>query len=59
MPYAAHRPTLSAIAESLEGKTVVDVVAPLAIGQIAGLGWRGYLFALEFLAEHLGEVSVE
>ena len=36
-----------------------SVVAPLAIGQIAGLGWRGYLFALEYLAEHLGEVSVE
>ena len=36
-----------------------SVVAPLAIGQIAGLGWRGYLFALEFLAEHLSEVSGE
>ena len=33
VPYAAHRPTLSAIAESLEGKTVVDVVAPLAISK--------------------------
>ena len=27
-----------------------SVVAPIAVGQIAGLGWRGYVFALEFLA---------
>ena len=26
-----------------------SVVAPVAIGQITGLGWRGYLAALEFL----------
>ena len=32
-----------------------SVVAPIAIGQIAGLGWRGYLFALEFLAGHIKE----
>jgi len=29
-----------------------SVVAPVAAGQIAGLGWRGYLLALEWL---LGE----
>lgn len=29
-----------------------SVVAPIAAGQIAGLGWRGYLLALEWL---LGE----
>jgi 3-dehydroquinate dehydratase-2 len=29
-----------------------SVVAPVATGQIAGLGWRGYLLALEWL---LGE----
>jgi 3-dehydroquinate dehydratase-2 len=29
-----------------------SVVAPIATGQIAGLGWRGYLLALEWL---LGE----
>ncbi len=34
-----------------------SVVAPLTVGQIVGLGWRGYLFALEYLAGHLGEVS--
>ena len=28
-----------------------SVIAPVAIGQIAGLGWRGYLYAMEFLAE--------
>ena len=30
-----------------------SVVAPLAVGQISGLGWRGYLYALEFLVEHI------
>ena len=27
-----------------------SVIAPIATGQIAGLGWRGYLLALEWLA---------
>ena len=27
-----------------------SVVAAIATGQIAGLGWRGYLYALDFLA---------
>ena len=27
-----------------------SVIAPIAVGRIAGLGWQGYLFALEFLA---------
>ncbi len=31
-----------------------SVIADLAVGQIAGLGWRGYIYALDFLAEHLG-----
>ncbi len=26
-----------------------SVIAPYAAGQIAGLGWRGYVYALEFL----------
>ena len=30
-----------------------SVVADIAVGQIAGLGWRGYVLALEFLAAHL------
>ena len=30
-----------------------SVLASIARGQIAGLGWRGYLFALEYLAAHL------
>ncbi len=30
-------------------------VAPISVGQISGLGWRGYLFALNFLAERLSE----
>ncbi|MBC8163308.1 MAG: type II 3-dehydroquinate dehydratase [Roseiflexaceae bacterium] len=29
----------------------ISVVAPVATGQIAGLGWRGYLLALEWLLE--------
>lgn len=31
-----------------------SVVAPVATGQIAGLGWRGYLLALEWLLEREG-----
>jgi 3-dehydroquinate dehydratase-2 len=27
-----------------------SVIAPYAIGQVAGLGWRGYLYALDELA---------
>ena len=27
-----------------------SMIAAIAAGQIAGLGWRGYLFALEYLA---------
>lgn len=32
-----------------------SVVAPVATGQIAGLGWRGYLLALEWLLREVGE----
>ena len=32
-----------------------SVIADIAQGQIAGLGWQGYLFALEYLATHLKE----
>jgi len=32
-----------------------SVIAPYAVGQIAGFGWRGYIYALEFLAEHMNE----
>ena len=34
-----------------------SVIAPYAMGQIAGLGWRGYVFALESLAAHFEESS--
>lgn len=30
-----------------------SVIASLAVGQIAGLGWRGYLYGIKFLADHL------
>lgn len=30
-----------------------SVVAPIAVGQVAGLGWRGYLYALEHMTTHL------
>ena len=30
-----------------------SVIADIAMGQIAGLGWQGYIFALEYLAAHL------
>ena len=32
-----------------------SVVAPVSIGQIAGLGWRGYVYAVKFIAEYLKE----
>jgi 3-dehydroquinate dehydratase-2 len=32
-----------------------SVVAPVAVGRVTGLGWQGYLYALEFLAMHLKE----
>ncbi len=34
-----------------------SVIAPFALGQIAGLGWRGYLHALESLVAHIEENS--
>lgn len=30
-----------------------SVIAPIALGQISGLGWRGYQLALEAMAAHL------
>lgn len=32
-----------------------SVIAPVAVGQVSGLGWQGYLYALDFLATHLKE----
>ena len=34
-----------------------SVIAPYAMGQIAGLGWRGYVFALESLVAQIEESS--
>lgn len=36
-----------------------SVVADMAVGQIAGFGWRGYLYALDFLVAHIGEQGGE
>tara|TARA_B100000745_G_C20134629_1_gene388880 strand:- start:84 stop:530 length:447 start_codon:yes stop_codon:yes gene_type:complete len=35
-----------------------SVFAELAVGQIAGLGYKGYLYALEFLVEQIKESRV-
>ncbi|MBI4304724.1 MAG: type II 3-dehydroquinate dehydratase [Chloroflexi bacterium] len=35
-----------------------SVIAPYAIGQIAGLGWRGYLYALDYLVSISNESRV-
>lgn len=34
-----------------------SVIAPFAVGQIAGCGWRGYVYALEALVAHIEETS--
>lgn len=34
-----------------------SVIAPIARGQISGLGWRGYIAALEVLVAELGKAS--
>ena len=34
-----------------------SVIAPYALGQIAGLGWRGYAYALEALKAYTEEVA--
>jgi len=34
-----------------------SVIAPIARGQISGLGWRGYIAALEILIAELGKAS--
>ena len=36
-----------------------SVVADMAVGQIAGFGWRGYIYALDFLAAHINERGSE
>ena len=36
-----------------------SVVADMAVGQIAGFGWRGYLYALDFLVANIGEQGGE
>ena len=32
-----------------------SVIAPYTLGQIAGLGWRGYVYALESMVDHIKE----
>ena len=32
-----------------------SVIAPISVGQICGLGWRGYLCALQFFNYHLNK----
>lgn len=34
-----------------------SVVAPIAVGQVCGLGWRGYLYAVEHAVARLQEGS--
>ena len=36
-----------------------SVVAPVSVGQISGLGWRGYVAALEFLTATFNERATE
>ena len=34
-----------------------SVVAPIAVGQVCGLGWRGYVYAVEYVVARLQEES--
>ena len=34
-----------------------SVVAPIAVGQVCGLGWRGYVYAIEYVVARLQEES--
>ena len=34
-----------------------SVVAPIAVGQVCGLGWRGYVYAVEYAIARLQEGS--
>lgn len=34
-----------------------SVIADMAVGQIAGLGWRGYIYALDFLVSLIAETE--
>ena len=34
-----------------------SVVAPIAVGQVCGLGWRGYVYAVEYVIARLEEGS--
>ncbi|MFQ5925375.1 MAG: type II 3-dehydroquinate dehydratase, partial [Dehalococcoidia bacterium] len=34
-----------------------SVIAPIARGQISGLGWRGYIAALDILVAESGKAS--
>jgi 3-dehydroquinate dehydratase-2 len=35
-----------------------SVIAPIAVGQLAGLGWEGYAYALEYLVSRLSQQSI-
>jgi 3-dehydroquinate dehydratase-2 len=43
---------------SREAWRAESVIAPIAKGQVSGLGWRGYIAALEALADELKGESV-
>ncbi|PLS78549.1 MAG: type II 3-dehydroquinate dehydratase [Chloroflexi bacterium] len=50
---AAHLPTIEVHLSNVYAREPFrhhSVIAPIATGQISGLGWRGYVLALEWLA---------
>lgn len=55
---AAHLPTIEVHLSNVYAREPFrhhSVIAPIATGQISGLGWRGYLLALDWLAESHAE----